>query len=102
MTATLRGDFYKIIDQNKNIDEVAYGKLQFFLVASMTLDVHLEIISSMDQRSKALYLSMKGLSGKLIHQELVQILHTEAVAYPTVTWYVPVAKFAVRSREASD
>jgi hypothetical protein len=76
--------------------------LQFFLVASMTLDVHLEITSSMDQRSIALYLSMKGLSGTLIDQELVQMLHDEAVACPTVTWYVPAAKFAVRSKEASD
>jgi hypothetical protein len=33
----------------------------------------------MDQRSIALYLSMKGLSAKAIHQELVQTLGAEVV-----------------------
>jgi hypothetical protein len=47
----------------------------------------------MDQRSIALYLSINGLSTKAIHQELVRTLGAEAVAYPTVTWYLRTAKF---------
>jgi hypothetical protein len=56
----------------------------------------------MHQRSIALYLSMKGLPAKAIHQELVQTLGAEAVAYPTVTWYLRVAKFQAQSKEAPD
>jgi hypothetical protein len=47
----------------------------------------------MDQPSIALYLSMKELSSKPMYQELVQMLGAEAVAYPTVTWYLRVATF---------
>jgi hypothetical protein len=85
-----------------NLDEIAYGKLRFFLVAKRTLSRRSEITSSMDLRSIALGLSMKGLSGKAIHQELVQTLGVEAVAYPTVTWYLRAAKFPAQSKEAPD
>jgi phage terminase large subunit-like protein len=45
---------------------------------------------------------MKGLSTKSIHQERVQALRAEAVAYPTVTWYLHMAKFAAQPKEAPD
>jgi hypothetical protein len=82
MTA-LRGDFYPIIDLNKNLDEIACGKLPSFLVANMTLNIRQGITSSMDHRSIALYLSIKRLSAKVIYQVLVQTLGGEAVTYPT-------------------
>ena len=53
----------------------------------------------MDQRSIALYLSRKGLSATLIHQELVDTLGPEAAAYSTVTWYLREARFAGQSEE---
>jgi hypothetical protein len=56
----------------------------------------------MDQRSIALYLSMKELSVKAIHQEIVQTLGAEAVAYLTVTWYLRAAKLLAQSKEACD
>jgi hypothetical protein len=43
---------------------------------------------------------MKGLSAKTIHQELVQTLGAEAIAYSTVTWYLRPAKFPAQSKEA--
>jgi hypothetical protein len=54
----------------------------------------------MDQRSIALYLSMKGLSAKAIHQGLVQALGAQAVAYFTITSYLRAAKFHAQSKEA--
>jgi hypothetical protein len=56
----------------------------------------------MDQRSSALFVSMKGLSAKVIHRKLVQTLGAEAVAYPTVTWYLRAAKCPAQSKEAPD
>jgi AraC-like DNA-binding protein len=53
----------------------------------------------MDQRSTVPYVSMKGLSAKAIHQELVQTLGAEAVAYPAVTWHLRTAKFPAQSKE---
>jgi hypothetical protein len=50
----------------------------------------------MDQGSIALYLSMKLLSAKAIHQELVQTLSAEAVAYYTVTWDLRAAKLRLK------
>jgi hypothetical protein len=55
----------------------------------------------MDQRSIALYFSMKGLSAKAIHQELIQKIGAEGVAYPTVTRYLR-AKFPAQSKEGPD
>jgi hypothetical protein len=45
---------------------------------------------------------MKGLSAKAIHQELVQMLGAEAIAYPTVTWYLHAVKFPAQSQEEPD
>jgi hypothetical protein len=56
----------------------------------------------MDQRSIALFLSMKGLSAKAIHQELVQTLAAEAVAYRTITWHVRAVTFPAQCKEALD
>jgi hypothetical protein len=56
----------------------------------------------MHQRSIALYLSMIGLSAQAIHQEPVQTLGAEAVAYPTVTSCLRAAKCPAQSREAPD
>jgi hypothetical protein len=39
----------------------------------------------MDQRTICLYLNKKGLSAKAIHDELVQVLGSDAIAYSTVT-----------------
>jgi proline racemase len=36
MTAALGGDFYQIVDLNKNLDKIADGKRRSILVASMT------------------------------------------------------------------
>jgi hypothetical protein len=56
----------------------------------------------MDQRSIALYVSMKGLSAKTIHHELVRTLGAEAIAYRAVTWYLRSAKFLAQSEKACD
>jgi hypothetical protein len=56
----------------------------------------------MDQRSIAPCLSIKGLSAKAVHQEHVQTLSTEAVAYSTVTWHLRAAKSPAQSKEALD
>jgi hypothetical protein len=45
---------------------------------------------------------MKGLLAKAFHQELVQKVGAEAVAYPIVTWYLRAAKFLAQSKEAPD
>jgi hypothetical protein len=42
----------------------------------------------MDQHSICLYLDTKGLSAHAIHDELVQVLGSEAIAYSTVTFYL--------------
>jgi hypothetical protein len=54
----------------------------------------------MDQRSIALYLSMKGLSAQLIHQELVDMLGFDTVGYSIVIWYLRTARFTGQSEEA--
>jgi hypothetical protein len=71
MTAALRRDFGKIIGEDKNLGEIAYGKLRSFLVTNTTLNGREEITSCMDQRLIALHLSMKGLLTKAIVQNLV-------------------------------
>jgi hypothetical protein len=43
---------------------------------------------------------MKGLSAKLIYQELVDRLGLEAVAYSTVVSHLRIARFAGRSEKA--
>jgi hypothetical protein len=42
----------------------------------------------MDQRSICFYLNRKGLSAHAIHDELVQILSSDTVAYSTVIIYM--------------
>jgi hypothetical protein len=42
----------------------------------------------MDQSTICLYLRKKGLSAQTIHDELVQILGSDAVASSTVTFYL--------------
>jgi AraC-like DNA-binding protein len=56
----------------------------------------------MDQRSIASCLSMIGQSGKAIYPDPAQTLAAEAVAYPTVTWYLHAAKCAAQIKEAHD
>jgi hypothetical protein len=56
----------------------------------------------MHQRLIALYLFLKGISAKASHQEPVQTLGAETVAYPTVTWYIRSATFPAQSKEAPD
>ena len=46
----------------------------------------------MDQRSICLFLEMKGLSARAIHNELIAVLGSEAVAYSTVTKYLRLRK----------
>jgi hypothetical protein len=42
----------------------------------------------MDQRSIALFLAMKDLSARAVHDELVAVLASDAIAYSTVTKYL--------------
>jgi hypothetical protein len=56
----------------------------------------------MDPRSIAPDLSMKGLSGKAVHQDLVQPLGAEAVAYPTRIWHLYAPEFPCRNKEAPE
>jgi hypothetical protein len=85
MTATLTGDLYKITRYNKNLNEIAYGKLQLFLVASMTHNTLQEITCFMDQRSIVFFPSMKGLSAKAIYQNQIEKLGAEVITISTVT-----------------
>jgi hypothetical protein len=48
----------------------------------------------MDQRSIALYLDLKGLSARPIHEDLVVILDAYVVAYSTVTCYLRETHFS--------
>jgi hypothetical protein len=100
--AAFRRDSWKRISQNQNVDEIPYGKLRSFLVANMTLNVPEAISCTMGERSIALYFAMKGLSAKAIYQGFVQTLGAEAVAYPTVTWYLRAARFPAQSTEGPD
>jgi hypothetical protein len=68
----------------------------------MTLNARQQVTFSMDQRSKALCRSMKGLSQKAISEGLVQKLGSEAVAHPTVMWYLHAAKFPAQRKEIDD
>jgi hypothetical protein len=42
----------------------------------------------MNQRSICLYLDRKALSAQAIHDEIVQVLGSDAVAYSKVTFYL--------------
>jgi hypothetical protein len=56
----------------------------------------------MDQRSICLFLAMKGLSGRDVHNELVAVLGLDAIAYSTVTSYLWQRKFPAISSEPSN
>jgi hypothetical protein len=53
----------------------------------------------MDQRTIYLYLKRKGLSAKAIHDKLVQVLGSDAVAYSTVTSYFRESRLRVQNEE---
>jgi hypothetical protein len=56
----------------------------------------------MDQRSICLFLAMKGLSARDVHNELVAVLGPDAIAYSTVTNYLRQWPFPAISSEPSD
>jgi hypothetical protein len=56
----------------------------------------------MDQRSIRLFLAMKGLSAKDVHNELVAVLGPDAIAYSSVTSYPRQRQFPAISSEPSD
>jgi transposase len=56
----------------------------------------------MDQRSICLFLAMKGLSAREVHDELVAVLGRGAIAYSTVTSYPRQWQFSAISSEPSD
>jgi hypothetical protein len=55
----------------------------------------------MDQRSICLFLAMKGLSARDLHNELVAVLVPDAIAYSTVTSYLRRRQFPAISSEPS-
>jgi hypothetical protein len=56
----------------------------------------------MDQRSICLFLAMKGLSARDVHNELVAVLGPDAIVYLTVTSSLRQRKFPTISSEPSD
>jgi hypothetical protein len=80
-----RQDLSKIRHCDKNPADISHQQLQFVYPKNVASRTVRQITFSMDQRPIALYLSMKGLSATLIHQELVDTLSPEAAAYSTVT-----------------
>jgi hypothetical protein len=56
----------------------------------------------MDLRSICLFLAMKGLSARDIHNELVAVLSPDAIAYSTVASYPQQRQFPTISAEPSD
>jgi hypothetical protein len=48
----------------------------------------------MDQRSIAVYLDLKGLSARAIHEDLIATLGADAVGYSTVTRYLRETHFS--------
>jgi hypothetical protein len=53
----------------------------------------------MDQRSICLYVNGKGLSPHAIHDEFVQVLGSDAVAYSTVTFYLRASHWTAGKEE---
>jgi hypothetical protein len=53
----------------------------------------------MAERLIALYLSMKRLAVKQLHQKLIEILSLDIVIYSMITWYLCKAKFDGRNQE---
>jgi hypothetical protein len=94
-----RQDLSKILHCDKNPADISHQQLQSVYPKNVALRTVRQITFSMNQRPIALYLSMKGLSATLIHQELVDTLDPEAAAYSTVTWYLREARFASENEE---
>jgi hypothetical protein len=55
--------------------------------------------STMDQYSICLYLNRKGLSAHVIHDKLVQVIGSDAVAYSTITFYVRASYWTAGKEE---
>jgi hypothetical protein len=53
----------------------------------------------MDQRTICFYLNRKGLSAKAIHDELVQVLGFDVIAYSTVTCYLGASRWRAQNEE---
>jgi hypothetical protein len=53
----------------------------------------------MDQRTICLYLSRKGFSAHTIHEELVQILGPDAIAYSTLTCHLRASRWTAQTEE---
>jgi hypothetical protein len=53
----------------------------------------------MDQRTIYLYLSRKGFSAHAIHEELVQLLGFDAIAYSKVTYHLPASRWTAQTEE---
>jgi hypothetical protein len=94
-----RQDLSKILHCDKNPAGISHQQLRSVYPKNVASRPVRQITFSMDQRSIALYLSMKGFSATLIHQELVDTVGHEAAGYSTVTWYLREARFAGESEE---
>jgi hypothetical protein len=53
----------------------------------------------MNQRTICLYLNRKGLSAQAIHDEFVQVLGYDAIAYSTVTSYFGASRWRAQNDE---
>jgi hypothetical protein len=53
----------------------------------------------MDQYTICLYLNRKGLSAQAIHDELVQVLGSDVIAYSTVTFYLGASRWMAQNDE---
>jgi hypothetical protein len=51
----------------------------------------------MDQRTICLYLNTKGLSAQAIHDELVQVLGSDVIAYSTVIFYLGASRWRAQN-----
>jgi DNA-binding MurR/RpiR family transcriptional regulator len=53
----------------------------------------------MDQRTICLYLSRKGFSVHAIHEELVQLIGLDVIAYSTMTYYLRASRWTAQTEE---
>jgi hypothetical protein len=53
----------------------------------------------MDQRTICLYLSRKGFSAYAIHEELVQLIGSDAITYSTVTYHLRASRWTAQTEE---
>jgi hypothetical protein len=54
---------------------------------------------TMDQCTICLYLNRKGLSAKAIHDQLVQVIRSDIIAYSTVTSYLGASRWRAQNEE---